>query len=610
VFVGGTGLLRSSDVRKCNLATAHAQSGEPSRPTAIAPSTRVGPEGRPGLTGRSAEGEGGLRQASDRRHAEGSHDREGGSALRGHAVQRGEQRAGRKEGERPPDDRGLREAGREHQPRQPQQRVQTERIDGNDGNHRTTHATSTLCGAPRKLRQSRVLRGGGPTVRPPPSVILRDPVHGLVAFERPAERLVLRLLDTREVQRLRRVRALGVTSLAFPGAEHSRFAHSVGATHVMSAFLTRIRGLDGDFSAHDRPTLEDEQMGLSAALLHDLGHGPLSHLFEDVFVGAPAHEEWTTALLRDPDSQVHQVLHDVDPAMPAAVDGLVHGRHPKAWLAHAVSGTFDVDRCDYLLRDSYMTGVRYGLYDLPWLLRSLRVVRDARGAATIAVDGSKGLPAVEGFFLARLFMYQQVYFHKASRAAERMIRAVFSRAADLALQEDGHAASLPPVMLRLARGERISPAEYASLDDGTLWSTIERWESEATDPVLRDLSARLRRRALFKTATLDEDDLDRGAELLESLREIVRGAGFDPRYYTALDVASTALYDEPSDAAEALHVVYNRRSPRTLSRASLLLAKLRGERLEARRLVFPAEVRDQVGALLGRASQLALALPS
>jgi HD superfamily phosphohydrolase len=441
-------------------------------------------------------------------------------------------------------------------------------------------------------------------------MILRDPVHGLVAFERPSERLVVKLLDTREVQRLRRVRSLGVTSLSFPGAEHSRFSHAVGATHVMSAFLARMRGIDEDFSNAERPTIDDEHMGLAAALLHDLGHGPLSHLFEEVFEGAPKHERWTSELLLDPDSQVNKVLRSVDGALPAAVDGLVHGRHEKAWLAHAVSGTFDVDRCDYLLRDSYMTGVRYGLYDLPWLLRSIRVVRNARGAATIAVDGSKGLPAVEGFFLARLFMYQQVYFHKASRAAESMIRALFARAADLAKDGDGTIADLPPVMDKMARGHRVTPGEYVSLDDGTLWSTIERWESESRDPVLRDLSARLRRRALFKTATLDDEDVERAAELFDSLRAIVAKAGFDPRYYAALDVASTGLFDEPTDPSEALYVCYNRRAPRLLSRASLLLGKLRGERLEAQRLVFPEEVRDEVGALLGRAPQLALALPS
>jgi|LNFM01.2.fsa_nt_gb HD superfamily phosphohydrolase len=439
-------------------------------------------------------------------------------------------------------------------------------------------------------------------------MILRDPVHGLVAFERPAEKLVVRLLDTREVQRLRRVRMLGVTSLAFPGAEHSRFAHAVGATYVMSAFLQRIRGLEQELSPSERPTLEDEQLGLAAALLHDLGHGPLSHLFEEVFHGAPRHERWTSELVLDPDSHVRRALHDVDPSMPALVERLVHGKHDKAWLAHAVSGTFDVDRCDYLLRDSYMTGVRYGLYDLPWLLRSLRVARNARGAATLAVEGSKGLPAVEGFFLARLFMYQQVYFHKASRAAERMIRALFARAADI--ERDGGESGLPPVLRTMARGGRVSANEYVSLDDGTLWSTIERWESDAPDKILTDLSARLRRRALFKTATLDDDDASRAQELYEAVCDIVRGAGFDPRYYAALDVASTGIFDDPRDPADALYVCYNRRAPRLLSRASLLLKKLAGERLVAARLVFPEEVRDAVAALLGRSPQLALALPS
>ena len=439
-------------------------------------------------------------------------------------------------------------------------------------------------------------------------MILRDPVHGLVVFERPAERLVVRLLDTREVQRLRRVRMLGVTSIAFPGAEHTRFAHSVGAAHVMSQFLQRVHSITADFSASERPTVEDEQQGLAAALLHDLGHGPLSHLFEEVFHGAPRHERWTSALLLDPDSDVHKVLRELDAQLPAKVERLVHGAHEKAWLAHAVSGTFDVDRCDYLLRDSYMTGVRYGLYDLPWLLRSLRVTHNAKGAATIAVDGSKGLPAVEGFFLARLFMYEQVYFHKASRAAERMIRAVFARAADLV--REGHSDALPPVLAKMALGQSVSPSEYVTLDDGTLWSTIEAWEREAHDPILRDLSARLRTRALFKTATLDDEDAERASELFDALKDIVARAGLDPRYYAALDVASTGVFDDPADPADALYVCYNRRAPRLLSRTSLLLKKLAGERLVARRLVFPAEVRDAVGALLGRSPQLALALPS
>jgi hypothetical protein len=162
----------------------------------------------------------------------------------------------------------------------------------------------------------------------------------------------------------------------------------------------------------------------------------------------------------------------------------------------------------------------------------------------------------------------------------------------------------------MALGQAVSPSEYVTLDDGTLWSTIEAWERDAQDPVLRDISARLRTRSLFKTATLDDEDAERSSELFEALKDIVARAGFDPRYYAALDIASTSVFDEPVDPADALYVCYHRRAPRLLSRTSLLLNRLAGERLVARRLVFPAEVRDAVGQLLGRSPQLALALPS
>ncbi len=427
-------------------------------------------------------------------------------------------------------------------------------------------------------------------------MILRDPVHGLISFERPDELLVADLIDTREVQRLRRVRMLGVTSLAFPSAEHSRFAHAIGAAHVMKCFLARMRALEGDLVPAERLTADDTRLALAAALVHDLGHGPLSHLFEEVFPHAIAHEDWTSAMLLDPDAEVHRALAAIDPAYPRAVERLVHAEHARPYLANAVSGTFDVDRCDYLLRDSYMTGVRYGLFDLDWLLRSLRLA-PGRGGARLAIDGSKGLPAVEGFFLARLFMYQQVYFHKAARAAEVMVRSLFARAVDLV--RDGSDAELPPVLLAMARGERVSVAAYLSMDDDTVWSTVERWES-ARDPVLRDLASRLRRRALFKTELLGDEDVPRSGELAAALTDIVRSAGFDPRYYCTFDSADTTAYEEPADANDALRVIDRRGGSRTLGRSSFLMGRLRGETLVLRRLVFPSEVREKVQALLDR----------
>jgi len=260
-------------------------------------------------------------------------------------------------------------------------------------------------------------------------VILRDPVHGLVAFEGGEESIVEQLVDTEEVQRLRRVRQLGVASLAFPGAEHSRFAHAVGAAFVMKLLLARLRAIGGVLPQAQRVTPERGREALAAALLHDAGHGPLSHLFENAIPGTPAHETWTERIVLDPGTGVNRVLVAIDPTLPVRVVDLVHGRHEVPFLAKAVSGELDVDRCDYLLRDAHATGVRYGVYDLDWLLRSLCFAPQADGAPgpVLAIDGAKGLPAIEAFITARLFMFQQVYQHKATRAAEWMIRAILAR---------------------------------------------------------------------------------------------------------------------------------------------------------------------------------------
>src|SRR4051794_18728580 len=249
-------------------------------------------------------------------------------------------------------------------------------------------------------------------------MILRDPIHGLVAFESEEDAIVTRLLGAREVQRTRRIRQLGLTSFAFPGAEHTRFAHAIGAAHVMRLFLDRLRQVDGDLPFWQRVTSERARDAIAAAFLHDVGHGPLSHLFEEAIPGAPTHETWTERILLAPGSEVHAVLVADDPYLPQRVADLIHGKHPLPYLAKAVSGTFDVDRCDYLLRDAHATGVRYGEYDLPWLLRSLRFDDAADGAPRLAIDGLKGVSAIEAFLLARHFMFQQVYFHKSTRAAE------------------------------------------------------------------------------------------------------------------------------------------------------------------------------------------------
>lgn len=415
------------------------------------------------------------------------------------------------------------------------------------------------------------------------SVILRDPVHGLISFEGEVEGVVERLMNTREVQRLRRIRALGHASLAFPGAEHSRFAHAVGSAHVMKRYLDRVRRLASDIPASDRIDDDMARVALAAALLHDVGHGPFSHTFEAVLPEARAHEEWTSSILLDPDTEVHRVLAELDPQVPALVEGLVHGRSPIRHLARAVSGTFDVDRCDYLLRDSYMTGVRYGLLDLDWLLAALRLYLPPGGtAATLAVDGEKGLTAVEGFFLNRLYMYRQVYLHKAVRAADAVSRMLFLR-----LRHLGPQPGTPAALEALLRGESVSTAAFLELDDASLHEAVRSF-CEGKDEILRDLALRLRDRRLFKTLRLRPDvDPEHARQRLD---EVLRGAGARPEYSGGVDRVRIDAYLED----EALMVLSSRGTAQRLLDASPVMHGLSQESFVHYRALFPGELRQTV----------------
>lgn len=422
-------------------------------------------------------------------------------------------------------------------------------------------------------------------------MILRDPVHGLVSFEQPPFELVPKLLQTRELQRLRRIRQLGLASLVYPGAEHTRFAHAVGSAYVMTRFVARLQELHGELPSSQRMSPDLARDAVVGALLHDVGHGPLSHLFEDAIVGGPRHEQWTRRILQDPTTEVHQTLVEADRELPERACELIEGRHKLAYLSATVSGMVDVDRCDYLLRDAHSTGVNYGHFDLDWLLRSLRLGPPSLSdcAPPLAIDGARGLPAVESFVLARLFMFQQVYFHKAGRAGEWHVGRILARLK--ALLDKGHRVTPLPLAIEHLLTERDAPLhDYLELDDGVLWNCFTAWR-QSGDSVLADLCHRLCTRRLFKTLELFGDDLEgeRYAALLRTAQELASEAGLDPDYYVGLDEASLVPYDNSRDP---LRVVFPDGSVRAPEAVSFLLGRLCGERLSRVRLVYPEALRE------------------
>ena len=227
---------------------------------------------------------------------------------------------------------------------------------------------------------------------------VRDPVHGSV----PLRPLEAALLDTRPMQRLRRIRQLGLTHLVFPGAEHSRFGHSVGACHVAGRLADALvaAGWDGD-------------VGLvrAAALLHDVGHPPFSHAGEQ---GEP-HERMSARVIRE--TEIADVLRRFGRSAEDVLGAFDPARAPVE--AAIVSGQVDADRMDYLLRDGYMCGVPYGRFDLGGLVDALALGADGRPAVHRA-----GLQAVEGLLLARYGMFLQVYFHRTRRVLDRLLEQV------------------------------------------------------------------------------------------------------------------------------------------------------------------------------------------
>jgi HD superfamily phosphohydrolase len=336
--------------------------------------------------------------------------------------------------------------------------------------------------------------------------VFRDPVHDLIAFEdNPSDRLLLDLINTKEVQRLRRIKQLGFTELVFPAANHSRFAHSLGVLHIARRMLDHFQRIEGR-----RLDEEHRMLVLAAVLLHDIGHGPFSHAFEKVT--GQKHELFTLEIIQDERTEINRLLSGVDPQLPRRLRqffspkvGADDEGRPESvagalplYLTQIVSSQFDADRCDYLLRDSHATGTNYGAFDLSWLQAQLRVEPDGRRFYL----GRKALTAAEAYVFSRFHMYQTVYFHKTTRAAEVMLRLLFQRYKELL---DGAASpaakeqivpGAAPVLVAIFSGSASLDA-YLLLDDYTVMEFLKACE-KATDAILQELGGGLLHRRLFK----------------------------------------------------------------------------------------------------------------
>ena len=428
-----------------------------------------------------------------------------------------------------------------------------------------------------------------------PERIYRDPVHNIIRLQTDSDEgeLMMRLIDAPEFQRLRRIKQLGLGLYTYQGAEHSRFTHSLGAFHLMTRVLDR---LSEKYSIHP----EDRVAARAAALLHDVGHGSFSHVMEKVLNFH--HERWTVQVILDEHTEIGELLRSHSSDLPLKVASIIEGKFQPSALAQLVSSQLDVDRMDYLLRDSLMTGAKYGIYDLEWIINALAIDESADRVYVQA----RGLYAVEEYLQARYYMFRQVYFHRTLRSAEAVLRSIIRRA--LQLLDEGkevwHAAGT--AFEKILRRETLTISEHLQVDDSDFVFHIKQWQN-SSDAILSDLSRRFIARSLFKAVDLDMP-LDQQAEFLSSARQAIGRAGFDPEYYFIEDRASDVPYysyyeAEKSEPKTHIYVESGYASPqiKEISEVSDVARSLK-HAYELHRVCFPAEVKTEVYELYHRGS--------
>src|SRR5687768_2471604 len=417
--------------------------------------------------------------------------------------------------------------------------------------------------------------------------IYRDPVHNIIRLRTDTDegRLMVRLIDTAEFQRLRRIKQLGLGLYTYQGAEHSRFTHSLGALHLMTRVLDRL-------GETYKIAEEDRAAARAAALLHDVGHGSFSHVMENVL--GFHHEALTAQAVSSAETEIGQVLSSYSPELPGRVAAIVEGTFKPASLAQLVSSQLDVDRMDYLLRDSLMTGAKYGLYDLEWIVNALQI--DEEGDRIYVA--ARGVFAVEEYLQARYYMFRQVYFHRTLRSAEAVLRSALRRALELLQAGEDIWYAPGTAFEKVLRGNPLTLMEHLEIDDSDVIFHLKQWQ-RAPDSVLSDLSLRFVGRRLFKAIDLDMPQAER-AEFIDSARRLVAQAGYDPDYYFIEDHAGDVPYynyytGQGVEPKTRIYVEDGYAQPRIreISEVSEAVRGLqRGYQLH--RVCFPPEVKDEV----------------
>jgi HD superfamily phosphohydrolase len=377
---------------------------------------------------------------------------------------------------------------------------------------------------------------------------------------------VRNIIDSPVFQRLRRIRQMGLSSLVFPTAEHSRFSHSLGvygtAQEVFVALSAKAAPLTTEVAA---VRFDDaaERAFCTAAMCHDLGHTAFSHVLESVLLPYPLrrHEACSLALIENEPSlrkAITKYTGDLE-----AVILFIEKAHPNRALSDLISGPFDVDRADYLLRDSQGAGVHYGTYDFSWLLHAISVRANELHQPVILMDGPRGLDALRQFLAARRYMYRHIYLHPTIRSAQLLLRGIFQRVLEIESERDLLSSS-PMGMKNFLRKKPITLSDFVNTTDNDVLYFVDLLSNQSKDAVLRTLSNAFVRRE-FPKVVIDSANSPVPLALHWNPDE---GNIYQPSLWrrksliqVAREYVSSKLHSDGKDAALANYLVFEDRPP-------------------------------------------------
>jgi HD superfamily phosphohydrolase len=356
--------------------------------------------------------------------------------------------------------------------------------------------------------------------------IINDPVYGFITI--PSE-LVFDLIQHPYFQRLRYIKQLGMTHLVYPGALHTRFHHALGAMHLMGLALETIK------SKGQAISFEEEQGVIIAILLHDIGHGPFSHALEHTIVDGVSHEHISTLLMNN-------LNREFGGKLGLALE-IFNNRYHKKFLYQLVSGQLDLDRMDYLNRDSFFTGVSEGVISFDRIIKMLDVVDDQ------LVVEEKGIYSIEKFLIARRLMYWQVYLHKTVIAAEQMLVKILERAKELS--HEGRNLFASPcfsyflknsISMEDFKNNPLNIERFTKLDDNDIFTSIKVWVNDE-DLILSTLCMHLIDRNLYQVEITNEPpSIERINNLADKVTDEYEISDDDTSYFVFTDTIKNKAY--------------------------------------------------------------------